>query len=146
MHATFGYLKAEYTSFETVNATNGQIIDLSDTPLPYAPKYTAAGSLEYTVPLNPAFGFDSLRLFTSYDWRSKFTESNTNHPSGFQKAYGVASASIAFDASDRYRVTLYGDNLFDKRYITLGDDVGGLIAHAYDNIGRTYGVKLAAKF
>ncbi|MET0984833.1 MAG: TonB-dependent receptor, partial [Steroidobacteraceae bacterium] len=146
VHATFGYLKAEYTSYESVNATNGQVIDLSDTPMPYAPEYTASGSAEYTVPFNPVFGFDSAEFFVSYDWRSKFTESNTNHPSGFQDEYGVASAAVSFDAGDRYKVTLYGDNLFDKRFITLGDDVGGLIAHAYDNIGRTYGAKFGMKF
>ncbi len=46
----------------------------------------------------------------------------------------------------RFTVQGYVDNIFDKRYIVLGDDVGGLIARQYDNIGRTFGVKVGATF
>lgn len=147
LRGNLGYLKAKYTSYTTVDPTSGATIDLSGLPLSYAPSWTVSGTADYRVPLAVApLGFDHVDFFASYDWRSHFTESNTNAPSGYQKAYGVASASIALEAGERYTLTVYGDNIFDKRYIVLGDDVGGLIAHQYDNIGRTYGVKLGVKF
>lgn len=146
LRGNFGYLDAKYTSFRSIDPTSGQVIDLGNQPLTYAPEYTASLSADYGMPINPTLGFDLVNFFVSYDWRSELTESNTNHASGFQGDYGVATAAIALEAGERYRLTFYGDNLFDKRYIVLGDDVGGLVAHAYDNIGRTYGLKLAVQF
>jgi iron complex outermembrane receptor protein len=147
LRGNFGYLDAKYTSYNVFDPVSGNTIDLSSTPLAYAPKFTASGSADYKVPLNNTpLGFESLDFFVSYDWRSHFTESNTNHISGYQKAYGVAAASVTLGSEKGFSVTGYVDNIFDKRYITLGDDIGGLVAHAYDNIGITYGVKVGVKF
>ncbi|AMK19959.1 MULTISPECIES: TonB-dependent receptor [Sphingobium] len=141
-----GYLDAKYQRYQVVDAFSGATIDLSGQPLTYAPKWTASGIAEYRHEVNLPLAFDSLTWRAKGDWRDNFQMSNSANPVGLQDAYAVVDLSLAIGSGKGYSLTLYANNVFDKRFTTLGENVSGLISFNYDNIGRTVGAALNYEF
>lgn len=143
-----GYLDAKYKRYVTINGTTGQPIDLSGQPLTYAPEFAGSISAEYIADLSRSvFGFDQLSLYGMVSGKSRYQQSLVNHPVGNQPGYATVDASVSLmKADDRYRLSLYVQNLFDKRYLILGDTAGSLLQYQIDNIGRVFGVTASARF
>jgi iron complex outermembrane receptor protein len=148
--ANFGYLDAKYVKYTSLNPATGAIIDLSGQPLTFAPKYTAMGAVDYHTNLgtNGFLGFDTLDGHAMVNWRSSFEMSNSLLPVGHQPGYATTDLSIdlVHDGKVGYSLGFYVKNVFDKYYQDWATAVAGFVEARYDNIGRTFGVSLGAKF
>lgn len=116
-------------------------VDLLDSPMQRAPKWTGTASATYTQPIGDS---NELRLHASYYRTSKFKL----EPSGqyWQKGYGLLTARITYAmADDRMSLSLYGNNLTDAKYLSqlLLLESAPLQQWAFP---RTYGVELGFKF
>jgi iron complex outermembrane receptor protein len=108
-----------------VDATNSSVQDLKGKPLNNVPKYKFNIGGEYDQPL-PAVPFDSFVAF-AYRWQDDVNFSLSQDPRTVQKAYGIADFSLGVnDKHDHYKVTLFVDNAFDKRYAeSIGNTTSG---------------------
>lgn len=143
-----GYLKAKYTSFISADQVTGAPIDLSNNPITYAPKWTAAASIDYEHDLaQPVLMFDKVFANANGNYRSTFVFDPVT-TSLTSPGYAVIDASVGFEGGSgpRYRVTFYVDNIANNKYATLFSNISDLVYFAHDNIGRTFGGKLSVKF
>ncbi len=148
IRANFGYLDAQYLSYETLDG-NGNPLDLSGRPLLLAPKYTATLDADYAFSLGGSGTqlFDSGNFQMGVNWRSSFTHSASDNPIGRQSGYAVVTGALSIgNEAKGYKLTAYVDNLFDKNFKIGGETVGGLFKFISDNIGRTAGVVFDLKF
>jgi len=146
LRSSIGYLNARYDQYvDYVPNAEGSLtaVDNSALRLPYAPKWTVNVGADYTV-----FTSVTDMTFTAgYQYRTRFTTNPLDIPVGAQAAYGLLNASLRFALGGQraYSVTLYGENLTDKYYITAGENNGGLNLYQVAGMPRTYGVRLAAQ-
>ena len=71
-----------------------------------------------------------------------------NKPNLRQQPYTLVNGSIAFEsADDRWKLSIWGKNIFDKFYYTSRLDVSSF-GFIYNHLGapRTYGMSLDYKF
>ena len=148
LHLNLGYqyLDARYIQFQFDPTHN-----YSGNLMPRSPHNTLTAGGSYTVPV--AAG--DLTVYASYQWYSdQFFESDNTDPGTHQAAYGLLNASVSY-TRDRWRVSVWGQNLTDSRYI-VGDvsnppnpvDGTGKPAALALLPGRpvTFGVTLGARF
>jgi len=148
----YGYLDAEFDSYDGVNPVTNQIEDLSDiTTVPYAPENTAALGVQYDFPMT-GFGEVSARVDFTYKDEVVF------HP--FQNQYSSAddrtlvnarlslnSIPLSSGGEHRLDVSLWGKNLTDEEYREFGIDFGSLgWAGALYGDPRTYGIDFRYQF
>lgn len=146
LRGNFGYLDTKYTEF-LAPIGNGRFIDITGQPIPYASKYTWSIGGDYTLPLSGAGPLESAVFHVNLDSRSSMTMSNTGHPRGHQPGYENLNASITLNTHDeRFALTFYANNLFDKRWFTTSETLPGIQLFRNDNMGRLLGVSLEAKF
>ena len=138
------YLDAQYEDYFSQNAA-GQLIDLSNLPFQFAPKYTVSVSPEYEIPLGG--GFDTLTFGGRVTFSDEYEISSAVPPSpvGHQESFTLVDMNVSLV---RGPLTLgaYVSNLFDTRYLVYGNEPANLIAFQIDNIGRTFGVKAGYRF
>ena len=104
-----------------------QIIDGGT--LPYAPEWKYTAVLDYQLPLD-SLPFDAFANIL-YSWQDDTNFSLTQHPDLTQDSYGVANLRLGLnDKSDRYRVTLFVNNLLDEGYATSKLDLAQLYGGA----------------
>ncbi len=86
--------------------------DLSGNFIPYIPRHTLFGSLQYRLPLNKDL-FRSVNLFTSYHARGRhyWNEQNTV----YQSWYGVINLMLTFEVRNLF-IDLWSNNLTSTRY------------------------------
>jgi iron complex outermembrane recepter protein len=140
----FGYLDAQYNRYISFDPTTGAQLDLSGQPLTYAPEFTVSANLDYTVPLEGSF--ESLKFSAGVDQRSDYQTSATANPVGAIDGFFLVNGSVTLAHTSGLSVSVYGQNLFDHRFSYLREDVGGLILHAVDDLGRSYGVAATFRF
>ena len=157
---TLAYLHAEFTRFCTADPTQptatpqagcsdpANPIDLSGFRLPRAPRFTASGYLGYTFDLGGA-GLLRARADARYQSLTYFTQ--FNRPTVAQKGYAIVNARLTWsEARDRFSVSAWANNLFDKFYYNEVLESGAfnpvLIEQGYPAPPRTYGVTLSARF
>jgi iron complex outermembrane receptor protein len=94
---------------------NSNVQNLAGATLPNAPKVKLNIGGQYDLAL-PDLGFDA--FFTgAYRWQSRTQFSLNQDPVTIQPAYGIANAGFGLkDRQDRYRLSFFVNNLFDKRY------------------------------
>lgn len=87
-----------------------------------SPKWKFATSLDYQIPL-PSLPFDGFAN-ALYTWQDSSIYDINQNPRLEQGAYGIANLRVGInDRDDRYRVTLFVNNLFDKAYSSSMADI-----------------------
>lgn len=115
-----GYQDAQYDKYPNApvqTETGGSaIVDLTEKPLPMAPKYTASVGAQYARPLSSA---TDLRLGMQYEYRAEYLLAN-NPPALFREdSVQQLQLSIGVAASDeRWSLLLRGRNLTGDVYKT----------------------------
>ena len=115
--------------------------DFAGNRLTNAPKVGGFVRAEFTQPL-PGGSEIQIAPLVSYQSRTYWDDANTFS----QKGRVLVSGTIGWRAADeRLSVTLYGDNLLDKRYLT---HVAPQVAGGWRTPGapRTYGIRLGYGF
>jgi iron complex outermembrane receptor protein len=142
--AAVGYLDARYTRFFADLTGTGVPTDNTNLKLRRAPRWTGHIAPNYEVPLGSA---GSLRALVDVSYSSGYETDVTNDAFAHRPAATLVDANITYESgSGRYRVTAYGENLSDRRFIANGIGAGGLFAFNQPNRPRVYGVKLAVKY
>lgn len=139
LSAGVGYLDAKYKNFMADIVGNGVVTDNSDLRLPFTPKWSLSGGIEYIVPLN-----DGKELSVRANAVRK--TSHTVTPSDIQVAYenGYTVVDVATRlqlASIPLSIEIFANNLFDEKYIVAGENVSGLVLWQVDGPARTVGIK-----
>ena len=152
--AAFNYTDAKIKTFTGINAA-GVIATFDGTRVPFTPKYQASFSADYKAPLSGSIdgfvgGTVSYRASTVAIIGGDFptptiTASAVGNPF-IIGAYTLVDLRAGIAASDnRWRVSIYGKNVFNKYYWTN-------VVAAFDTIGRyagmpgTYGVAFSYKY
>ncbi|MET0661333.1 MAG: TonB-dependent receptor [Steroidobacteraceae bacterium] len=132
----------------TPTAATGLIsvpFDADDHRMLRLPKFSGHLSATY----DPGLGEGRLPISVTYAYKSNYYFDFVAGPFSEelkQSGYGLFSANIAYFApSDRYRISIYGNNLFDKEYTNLRQSTGPAIIGTYGD-PRTYGVRAEVNF
>jgi len=125
---------AAFGTFPTASAT------LYDKTMQFAPEFSGHLSAQYTAAL--LGGELNLSGTLSYASKQYFDSSEQFHDDGHEKLILRAQWT---DASDRYTVAVYGDNLTDSRYLVQVIPQAVAIPVSW-NEPRTVGVSLGVKF
>ena len=144
LRGTFGYQDAKYKSFISPTPTAR---DLSQIPLNRTPKWQAASTASYEIPVGD-IGKVTLFGSVTYEARSLFNfDLNNPAADAYLNGRTLFNGSIGFsDPDDRYSIRLIGQNLTDKRYLTGAQQVGNLFRRANYGQTRYIAVELGAKF
>ena len=114
---SLGYIDAEYKRYVTQIAGQGPVDVAAYRKVQNTPKWTASGSLAYSVPL----GAGELSLIGSASYRSKTYQFEVPNPYIDQDGYALFDASIIYTApNDRWSLGVFGKNLANRTYKTSG--------------------------
>ncbi len=139
-----GYSKATFDDFPggAVDATTGGLLNVAGNVLPRAPKWTANVTAAYEFPVGSVKG----RVALGYGYRGEQFFNPDNRENDRQGGYGLWNASVNFDLSDRWQLSLYGQNLGDKTYRTMrGISFLGVPFSLFAR-PRTYGADVGVRF
>ena len=128
--AAFGLAQAEYDEYTNTNGVN-----CSGNELPISPDYTLNLAAQY----RHDSGFFCRAGMQGYG-QNYFNDANT----AGQKAYRIYNAKIGYEGSN-WDVYVYGNNLFDEKYFSLGRvNSMGIMA----NVGepQTLGIIVSIRF
>lgn len=130
-----GVLNAEYTDYPNAPANNGN-------RLVSAPKFSSAATVDYSIPVNARWEF-TLGVNANYRSRTYFTVDNDSLLS--QAGYVLTNARIALGRTGdhgKFEVALWGQNVFDRLYLTQVIDVSAYTGSdlAIYAPPRTYGI------
>jgi iron complex outermembrane receptor protein len=141
-----GYLDPHYKKFLADLIGTGVITDNSSLTFPYTSKWTASVRSDYVIPLGENSGDVTLGMDVNYRSRANF--SSVIQPAiGMQKAYALLNGYITYASADeKYKVSIYGQNLMDKYYIRLGETGNGVYAWNIVGAPRTFGVRFSAEY
>ncbi|MFC3440212.1 TonB-dependent receptor [Sphingobium rhizovicinum] len=116
LQTAIGYIDAEYREY--ITNVGGVPTDVAAyRRVQNTPKWTASGTLSYTVPV----GDGSLYAGSTLSWRSKTYQFEIPNPYIDQKGYALWDASLVYTApNDRWTIGVHGKNLLDKEYKTSG--------------------------
>jgi len=133
------FTHAEYTDFNTVDG-DGNSVQLKGNRPVYTPDWTGFLGAQYVIPLQQR-GQQQLQLgvYGKFIGQQYFVVDNTIG----QKGYSLLNANISYSLHG-YELSVWGQNLADKRYVDYAYNVGFAAAH----LGRpaTYGVTLRKRF
>ncbi len=110
-----------------------------------APRFSASFGANWKAIEMPA---GSVHLRVDGHYSSKQWFELQNKPNLRQQPYTLVNGSIAFEsADDRWKLSIWGKNIFDKFYYTSRLDVSSF-GFIYNHLGapRTYGMSLDYKF
>jgi len=135
LRASGAYTDARFTDY----VVNG--VDLSATPIVFAPKWSYSLSGAYTADMS----FGSVRAQLDYGWNDKLTTSGTRgvrNPLGLLN--GRLSASLESAGLD---IAVYGRNLTNEHYNAYSIDQSSLgIVVALQGEPRSYGIEITKHF
>ncbi|MET0546723.1 MAG: TonB-dependent receptor [Caulobacterales bacterium] len=119
--------------------------DLHDIRKEYAPKVTGYLAADYRLPLNNDQG--SLTFGGNVTYRSSMATSPVDNPIAAQSKYALVDALVTYRSEDeRLSLSVYGQNLTDKYYITTGEATGGLLGFQVVGRPRTWGVRASMQY
>ena len=153
LDAQVGFLEADYKEFNDTRFTNFGGSRAFQDPA-FSPKWTVRMGGQYEWVMD---GGSSITVGAAAKYRSRMalavdnTLANSATPleSMYQDSYWLYDARVVWsDASDRYSVGLYGQNLSDEVYKTDAQEFSsiGSIRTAYYGAPRTWMIKLTAKY
>ncbi|KQV58494.1 MULTISPECIES: TonB-dependent receptor [unclassified Caulobacter] len=119
--------------------TNGRVQNLAGKRLNNTPKFkfNIGGQYDIALPGMPFKGF----VGATYRWQDDVNFSLSQDPRTIQKAYSVVDLKLGItDLKDRYKVSVFANNLFDKRYAQgIGNGTSGYSNPAIPTAqGRTW--------
>ncbi|MET0987361.1 MAG: TonB-dependent receptor [Steroidobacteraceae bacterium] len=130
LSAAVGYLDAEFKD--------------TDQQMPFAADWTGYAGIDYEIPLGSA---GSLNPSLDVQYRGDANINGALQPIGDQDSYSLTNASLTYRTEDdRYSVSGYVRNVFDKYYFVAAEAAAGIAAWVVDGAPRTYGVRVTAKF
>jgi iron complex outermembrane receptor protein len=136
----FGFSHSE---FQNVPASVGPI---NGNALPFNPEWNIVVGGQYAIPLGTA---GTLTPRVDYRLQSEINFTAFNLPLESQRSYGLLAARVTWtDASDRFSLAVYGENLTDEQYYTFGQDALAAQGVAYTYLGRPreFGIRAAVRF
>jgi len=133
-----GYVGAPGECYRTAT-TNGRVQNLAGKRLNNTPKFkfNIGGQYDIDLPGMPFKGF----VGATYRWQDDVNFSLSQDPRTIQKAYSVVDLKLGItDLKDRYKVSVFANNLFDKRYAQgIGNGTSGYSNPAIPTaLGRTW--------
>lgn len=142
LSVNLGYLDPKYDSYFADIIGNGVPMELSGSQkFGFSPHFTADFSASYTYDMG---SFGALVLNGDYNYRTHQYLSDVTTPPAYQPAYGMANASLEWqDEEGRYSFTVYGKNIFNKKYLV---DVApiALVTALVDGAPATWGITFRA--
>lgn len=146
---SFSYLDATFDEYFNVDVADvaAGLQDLSGRHLPNTPKHSFTIAPEYRVDVAD---YGTLTLYGSYYWEDRvFFEPFNNLPYS-QPSVGQFDLGASFASADeRWKLTVYGKNLGDKRVfdmVSVGSAAIGGDGRANLAKPRTYGARLEFNF
>ncbi|RPG49337.1 MAG: TonB-dependent receptor [Gammaproteobacteria bacterium TMED1] len=113
------FVLPEYTGEEGY-AGYAFIGSLGGNSLPYNPEQKFNLSAEYNWPLDNG---SALSLLGVWSWTGEFEANVANNPSELADSFERVDVRLTWaSADDRYRVSLYGQNIFDDRQVQLYEE------------------------
>ena len=102
----------------------------------FGASYEFAVGADSTVQLNATYKYTSSKYLTAIDNANRSWVQPTN----------LVDANIEYSIADKYSISLWGKNIFDKKYRLFGIDFGSL-GFAGNTYGEpaTYGVDFRVK-
>ena len=142
--ANIGYLKAKYTEFMADVYGLGYATDNTDLKLRRAPKWTVDLGFNYNLPVGSV---GSLSFAGNMNYTAEYETDVLNDAFARRPGATLFNGSVAFEPdSGKFRVSVFGKNLTNKRFINNGINGGGLFAFNSPNRPRVFGVELEVKF
>ncbi|HEX9954082.1 MAG TPA: TonB-dependent receptor [Allosphingosinicella sp.] len=153
LDAQIGYLDAEYREFNDVRFTATGGSRAFQTPA-FAPDWTIRLGAQYTAQLG---GSGTVTLGAQTRYRSEtalavdntFINTTTRIEGLYQEGYWLHDARLVWeDASRKFSVGIYGQNLADKTYKTEGQEFSsvGNIRTVYFGAPRTFTLRVTARY
>jgi len=144
-NGSLGFIDAKYREYVTQIPGVGPVDVADHRKVQNTPKWTASGTLAYSVPV----GAGDLNFSSTVSWRSKVYQFEIPNPYIDQAGYALWDASLVYTAPEgRWSLGVHGKNLTDKRYKTSGytflaaDPVtGALIRDGDGNLASTLGTE-----
>jgi iron complex outermembrane receptor protein len=138
MNVNVGYLQAKYTEFLADLGGTGTPIDNTFLKLRRAPRWTSQLDLSWVLPLG---GAGNLTFNGGVNYTSEYETDVGNDAFARRPGAALLDAGIAYEPlGERYRISLFGRNLTDRRYINNGISAGSVFAFNEPNRPRVYGV------
>lgn len=139
------YLDASYDEFAFFNAPTGEFIDISGYALQNSPKWTASASVNYGF---DAGGLGRVDANIGYNYVGrKYLTNLLNTPRATVQPTSIVNANIDFTPQDGpVTFSLWGKNLFDKRYVQSVLDLTGTVALLNYANPREYGISARMRF
>lgn len=160
LNASVAYLDAKYREFNFFNANaqlnpdgspvldgNGSVVpigfqDLGGYPMQNAPKWNATAGFTYEKDVGPG----KVLLHAQYSYTSsRYMVALNDTPRAKIQPTHLVDANLDY-SWDRYTISLWGTNLFDKRYMSSVYDAPGIEGLAAYSPPRRYGMTVRAQF
>lgn len=139
--ANYGYIDASFDETDS----NGNKQALAGNKFRLTPKHSFSAGFNINQKIN-----NSLKLFfrPTYSYKSKVFFEETNLPKISQDGYGIVNLRTGLNIGKKYEITLFMNNLLDKKYIIDAGNTGGAfgIPTFIGGAPRFYGVQLRADF
>ncbi len=137
LRATLGYLSAKYDQFLNAGA------NYSGRATPYSPRWTGSLSARYIIDTNVGAVTPSVQWTYVGDQWSNFTQA----PAEYIHSVGLVKANIDFaPTGQKYAISLWATNLFNKQYVISSLDVPPLFSFATFGAPRQFGVDVHFNF
>jgi iron complex outermembrane receptor protein len=144
---SFAYLDAKYQKFLLTNidpATGTTIVDMAGKRLQNAPKWSGAAGANYTF--NVGSGHMTANVLYTYTG-SKFLTSVQDAPRSKLQPTHIVDANLDWEpAGSTWTLSVWGRNLFDKRYLQNVFDFPGVFAFVSYQSPREYGITARYRF
>ncbi len=139
-----GYVSGLDPEFHNIVANTTAI--RPDSQPPNAPKFTAGANVQYQWDVAD-WGTALARI--DYAYKSKTQFFLPNFPGEAQKGYGLINARLVLSPQNQaYELSVFGSNVFDKRYRTYGQSLAssyGVVTGVYGPPAQ-WGVSLDVRF
>lgn len=137
----YGYIDGGFNAFDD----DGTYQQLAGNEFRMTPKQSVSVGLDWTIPLGDG---DDLYVRPQYSYRSHVYFEDENQPGIEQGGYGLFGLRAGWRFADHWDLTLWGDNLTNRKYLADAGNTGLLfgIPTVIPGRDRSYGVTLKAKF
>ena len=144
IRGSIGYLRARYEDYSQCGQDSaGVLLDCTDNRLTNAPDRTASLNVTYQMPLASRF---QVLFNAEWAYRGDVYYDVFNSDGAFQSSFSMFNANVVLSGrEDRWSVSLWGTNLTDREYITIG--VQGFGGVPINTLGapRQYGIRVSAR-
>lgn len=139
------WMRHEYREFELDTTGDGVLEDLSNLDVPYSPEWQMVAAVTYDQYLPQGRG--SITYNTSLNYESS-TDTLVFNPSlSKMQSRLLWDANVTWrDESERYRVSLWAQNLLDEEYRMAANSVAGLWNFTMYGRPRAVGMEFAVSF